>query len=76
MEPVNLETLVNSDVNVRSAGRFRLDCVVRPGLGKLSFPVGRVGKKRPVGRSEFFFFPNFIFHKLECTGEKGNFFLI
>ena len=28
-------------------------------------------KKRPVGRSGFFFlFPNFIFHKLECTGEK------
>ena len=40
----------------------------RPSLSKKSFPVGRVGKKtasREVGN--FFFFPNFNFHKLECT---------
>ena len=45
---------------------------LRPGLGELSFPVGRVGQKtasRSVGN--LFFFPNFIFHNLECTGEKG-----
>ena len=45
---------------------------IRPGLGELSFPVGRVGKKaasRSVGN--FLFFPNFLFHKLECMGEKG-----
>ena len=47
---------------------------MRPGLGELSFPVGWVGQKT-ANRSEFFFSPNFIFHQLECTGEKGgNFF--
>ena len=34
------------------------------------FPVSRVGKKKPVGRSGIFFFSNFIFYKLECTGGK------
>ena len=28
------------------------------------------GEKMPVGRSGFFFFPNFNFFKLECTGGK------
>ena len=31
-------------------------------------------KKRPVDRSDFFFFLFFFSHKLECTGEKDNFF--
>ena len=41
----------------------------RPALSKKSFPVGRVEDKnasREVGI--FFFFPNFNFLKLECTG--------
>ena len=40
-------------------------------LSKKSFPVGWVGEKtasREVGI--FFFFPNFNFFKLECTGGK------
>ena len=44
---------------------------IRPPLSKKTFPVGRVGKKnasREVGI--FFFFPNLIFFKLECTGGK------
>ena len=39
-----------------------------------SFPVSRVGKKtasREVGIFFFFFFPNFMFYKLECTGGGG-----
>ena len=48
----------------------RSQCVnLRPGLGELSFPVGRVGKK--TASRNFFFFLNIIVHKLECTGEKG-----
>ena len=43
----------------------------KPPLSKKSFPVGRVGKKKPVGRSGIFSFPNFIIYKLECTGGKG-----
>ena len=42
-------------------------------LSKKSFPVGRVGKKtasREVGIFFFFFFPNFNFLKIECTGRK------
>ena len=38
------------------------------------FPVSRVGKKkasREVGNLFFFFFPNFVFYKLECTGGGG-----
>ena len=52
----------------------------RPPLSKKLFPVSRVGKKKSQsgGReSSFFFFPNFIFYKLECTGggeSKGFFF--
>ena len=42
---------------------------VRLGLGESSFPVSRVCKKngKSVGRD--FLPPNFIVHKLECTGE-------
>ena len=40
----------------------------RPPLSKKSFPVCRVGGKRPVGRSGFFFFPNLFFYKRESTG--------
>ena len=43
---------------------------IRPPLSKKSFPVGQVGPKtasREVGIF-FFFFPNFNYFKLECTG--------
>ena len=53
-----------------SAGRKKKH--FRPPLSKKSFPVGQVGKKtasQEVGIF-FFFFPNFNFFKLECTGGK------
>ena len=46
--------------------------IIGPPLSKKSFPVSRVGEKkasREVGNL-FFFFPNFIFYILECTGGK------
>ena len=45
---------------------------LRPPLREKSFPVSRVGKIKghSVGR-DFFFFSNFIFYELECTGGKG-----
>ena len=43
--------------------------VMRPPLGKKSFPVSRVGKKKSQsGGLESFFFSNFIFYKVQ--GEK------
>ena len=43
-----------------------------PHLSKKLFPVSRVGKKKSQsGGRESFFFPNFIFNKLECTGGKS-----
>ena len=42
--------------------------MLRPPLSKKSFPVSRVGKKRPVGSSEFFFFLISYFYKLEYMG--------
>ena len=38
---------------------------------KNSFLCAGWAKKSSVGRSEFFFFPNSIFYKLECKGGKG-----
>ena len=44
---------------------------MRPPLSKKLFPVSRVGKKKANREvRNLFFFPNFIFYKLECTGEK------
>ena len=43
---------------------------IRPPLNKKSFLVGRVGKKtasQEVGIF-YFFFPDFIFYELDCTG--------
>ena len=40
---------------------------LRPPLSKKSFPVGRVGKKNS-WKVGIFFFSNFFFFKLECTG--------
>ena len=43
----------------------------RPPLSKKLFPVSRVGKKTPVGRSRIFFF-----YKLKCTGGEVNFVVV
>ena len=44
---------------------------IRPPLSKKLFPVGRVGTKTASWEvGIFFFFPNFNFLKLECTGGK------
>ena len=43
-----------------------------PLLSKRSFPVSRMGqKKSQSGGRNLFFFSNFIFYKLECTGGKS-----
>ena len=57
---------------ISSVLKHVLDLAVRPPLRKKLFPVNRVGKKkasREVGN--FFFFPNLIFYKLECTGGES-----
>ena len=41
---------------------------LRPSLGKKVFPVCRVAQK---AASRDLFFPNIIFHQLECTGGGG-----
>ena len=46
--------------------------VAVPPLSKELFPVGQVGKIKASREVKIFFFsPNFIFHKLECTGGGG-----
>ena len=43
----------------------------RPPSSKKSFPVRRVAPKTATWSGGIFYFPNFIFYKLECTGGKG-----
>ena len=44
---------------------------LRPPLSKKYwFLSAEWPQKRPLGRADFFF-PNFIFYKLECTGGNG-----
>ena len=59
--------------NVRHVKNFFRNTayIVRPPLSKKLFPVFRVGKKTPSREvGNLFYFPNFIFYKLECTGGK------
>ena len=46
--------------------------LIWPPLGKKIVSCVPVGQKKSQsgGRESFFFFPNFIFYKLECTGGK------
>ena len=41
---------------------------MRPSLGKKVFPVCRVAPKNASREVGIFFFSNFIFYRLECTG--------
>ena len=51
---------------------FRTFLFIRPPLSKQLFPVSRVGGKKASWEvGNLFFFPNFIFYKLECTGGGG-----
>ena len=47
---------------------------MRPLLSEKLFPVGRVSKKRPIGRPEISPPPVIFFYKLECTGKRFFFF--
>ena len=61
------------EVYLRGVPSAYMEAEVRPPLSEKLFPVSQVGKKtasREVGN--YFFPPNFIFYKLECTGGKDN----